>query len=240
MNPFLGNWFLVNRNFSLTGQWPKTYKGHWCWGRPRFDSRASFQLCRSSRPRCRDRCSGFWAGGVGRRSRRCARRRRGWLVGPGEGWERADEAEIFFLSMGHHRPLLVIYSFQVFLHQWILQHNLTINCTFPHLDMIGISQQIGRESWVGVTISSWLYKTERLPSHVGSQGWVDQHGPVSCHMVGWRAWGGHYTCQGLNLAPSHSIHSIHTAPLHCLSYSTALPVPGWWSRNLRERCIDRS
>ena len=29
----------------------------------------------------------------------------------------------------------------------------------------GLSQQIGRESWVGFTVASWLYKMERLPSH---------------------------------------------------------------------------
>ena len=32
-----------------------------------------------------------------------------------------------------------------------------------------IENQIGRESWVGFTVASWLNKTERLPSHAGNE-----------------------------------------------------------------------
>ena len=94
-------------------------------------------------------------------------------------WERVHKAWVperigalnFFLIWAHTGLFLVfIHSRSFCINE--SHHNLTINRTFPHLDKVGFDSGLisayGRESWVGVTVASWLYKTERLPSHVGN------------------------------------------------------------------------
>ena len=72
---------------------------------------------------------------------------------------------LIFFNVGQPWPLLFILHCKAFYNNDITNWALNRNILSDKLcSLSGLISADRRESWVGVTVASWLYKTERLPS----------------------------------------------------------------------------